>query len=309
MDQNPSTFNFTEAKKMITSPLALDTFLKGQTYKLIVDFICALQKSVEGKCRSDTPIPENNSCLKNFNKMIEKLDQVLKDTPPFDEPQRFGNKAYKLWYEKVETMYSDIISEIIDKEKHADLDKEIKNYFLDCFGSSKRLDYGTGHELNFLCILLILFITGYYKEEDFSAVVHHVFFPYIFLVRSLQKTYKLEPAGAHGVWGLDEYHFLPFLFGASELIGNQNIPPSAIHDDRLIDEYENQYMYLSCVKYVKQVKRGAPFSEHSPMLETISNVPNWDKVSKGLVKMYQDEVMKKFVVVQHFYFGSILKYN
>ncbi len=29
MDQNPSTFNFTEAKKMITSPLALDTFLKS----------------------------------------------------------------------------------------------------------------------------------------------------------------------------------------------------------------------------------------------------------------------------------------
>jgi serine/threonine-protein phosphatase 2A activator len=43
------------------------------------------------------------------------------------------------------------------------------------------------------------------------------------------------------------------------------------------------------------------------MLETISNVPNWGKVAKGLPKMYVDEVLKKFVVMQHFYFGNTLK--
>ena len=302
-------YKFVVAEKKITSPELLEKFTKSNTYKLIMEFIKALQISVTKKKKSDVP-KSTNECVIGFNSLFEQLKKILDDTPPYNVNQRFGNKAFREWYEKVEKVYEELIlSTILKSKPNKNLCLELKSYFLDCFGSGMRIDYGTGHELNFLCILLILFQTKYYTEQDFPAIVLQVFFDYILFVRKIQRTYNLEPAGAHGVWGLDEYHFLPFLFGAAQLIHHPDLLPSSIHDDGIVRDNENEFMYMSCIKYVKTVKSGGSFSEFAPMLDSISGVPNWEKVAKGLVKMYEDEVLKKFVVVQHFYFGSVLPFN
>ncbi|VDP25654.1 unnamed protein product [Schistosoma mattheei] len=41
----------------------------------------------------------------------------------------------------------------------------------------------------------------------------------------------------------------------------------------------------------------------------ISEVPKWEKVNSGLIKMYKGEVLEKFPVVQHFLFGSLLSFD
>ena len=68
-------------------------------------------------------------------------------------------------------------------------------------------------------------------------------------------------------------------------------------------------LYFSAIGFIYDVKKG-PFWEHSPMLYDISGVrAGWAKINKGMIKMYMAEVLSKFPVVQHFYFGSLFSWD
>ena len=97
------------------------------------------------------------------------------------------------------------------------------------------------------------------SPSDHKSLVIQVFWRYITVMRLLQSTYWLEPAGSHGVWGLDDYHFLPFLFGSAQLRGHKYIRPRAIHDPEMVDEYAKDYMYFACIKFINSVCHLFPF--------------------------------------------------
>jgi serine/threonine-protein phosphatase 2A activator len=58
------------------------------------------------------------------------------------------------------------------------------------------------------------------------------------------------------------------------------------------------------------MKKG-PFGEHSPYLNDISGVPHqlWEKINNGMLRMYKDEVLNKFVVIQHTPFGTLFPFE
>ena len=56
-----------------------------------------------------------------------------------------------------------------------DLNEEIKIYFLNSFGDSTRLDYGTGHELCFIFFLLSCNKLNIFKNDQHSCLVLKVF--------------------------------------------------------------------------------------------------------------------------------------
>ena len=97
----------------------------------------------------------------------------------------------------------------------------IKPYLLTSFGSFTRLDYGTGHETSFALFLLCLTLTRFLQPvpEEERDIVFGVFIRYLKLCWRLQDVYQLEPAGSHGVWGLDDYAFLGYIFGSGQLRG------------------------------------------------------------------------------------------
>lgn len=106
------------------------------------------------------------------------------------------------------------------------------------------------------------------------------------LMRTLQETYWLEPAGSQGVWGLDDYHFLPFLWGSAQLIDHKFVRPRAIRTEDIVESLAHDYFYLACIQFINKVKTGS-LVEHSPMLVDISGVKTWAKVNEGMIKMYR----------------------
>lgn len=298
--------------KKITTPPHLVAFQTSQTKQNILGFFLALQQAVYNSRRSETPDNPNTTPVVE---LLEKISQWVDETPPITQPQRYGNKAFATLQRRVESEGKNLIIDLLRTkpigqqliDKHAE--DELNTYLCNSFGDPIRIDYGTGHELNFMALLLCLISLNYLETNDFKSIIHHIFWKYMRVMRKIQTTYKLEPAGSHGVWGLDDYHFLPFFFGASELCGHPRYTPNSIHDDNILSRESNEYLYFHCIEYIKQVKSSGHFGEHSPMLNDISAVPNWEKVSTGLVKMYQNEVMNKFPVMKHFFFGSIISFN
>lgn len=83
------------------------------------------------------------------------LDTVLSiahATPPVDNKQsRFGNPAFKPFYDKVGEASAELHARIPGLPAAAV--PEVEVYFTEAWGNKQRVDYGSGMELNFLCWL------------------------------------------------------------------------------------------------------------------------------------------------------------
>lgn len=114
------------------------------------------------------------------------------------------------------------------------------------------------------------------------------------LVRRLIKAYTLEPAGSHGVWGLDDHSFIPYIFGSAQyapaISDSSELPsegscqdapnPADVAKALTVERERNKNMYFGAIGFIYDVKKG-PFWEHSPMLFDISGVPKgWAKINK-----------------------------
>ena len=291
------------------------------------------------------------------------------------------------------------------KSNEEEIIEELRAYLHDAFGHPIRIDYGTGHESSFVVFLLALckigcFVWGFdvkNKMPDASSSDEHfcsnissdrqihstpspsaisraslsLLHAYLNVTRGLQRDYMLEPAGSHGVWGLDDYHCIPFYVGSCQLVAreqwqqhqlkektpsdrtmttdskvgkqesdgdiaptNQYIPekvlpdpkvtslsksshddnmehwdPSIIRNRQALEAHRQTYLYFGCIHFIQQIKPNVPFFESSPMLNDISSLGNWTKVSSGLLRLYEGEVLDKLPVVQHFVFGKIFSAN
>ncbi|KIW04461.1 uncharacterized protein PV09_04724 [Verruconis gallopava] len=279
------------------------------------------------------------SAVKRLQQLLRDLENIIQQAPPDPGPRRFGNASFRTWYKHVEQNLDTLMDKYLPEQvlgfrtANEILPKdELKAYLLGSFGSAQRLDYGTGHELSFIAFLGCIWKLGGFTSEKVTdgpfgtnerQIVLGVIEPYLRLIRKLILTYTLEPAGSHGVWGLDDHSFVPYVFGSAQLSppiaspaeiqqegSVHNAPrPGDVTKQSVVERERNSNMYFSAIGFIYDVKKG-PFWEHSPMLFDISGVTaGWAKINKGMIKMYNAEVLSKFPVVQHFPFGSLFRWE
>ncbi|KAJ5669489.1 Serine/threonine-protein phosphatase 2A activator 1 [Penicillium macrosclerotiorum] len=336
---------FIAPKKRIHESQDVSVFLISKAYADIMTFILQLNRSMFPESLADGSAqtwPLNSDAVqfsapvRQLQRLLSKVEDIINEVPPDTGPRRFGNISFRKWHEVLEDRASDLLRECLSiellttpsaTEDDVTAESELKAYFLGSWGSGQRLDYGTGHELSFLAFLGAIWkLNGFPKSEfgvEERAIVLGVIEPYLELVRTLIKTYTLEPAGSHGVWGLDDHSFIPYVLGSAQLSpaisvtdltpeegSLPNAPdPGGVAKHNVVEREREMNLYFSAIGFIYDVKKG-PFWEHSPMLYDISGIrAGWGKINKGMVKMYNAEVLSKFPVVQHFPFGSLFSFD
>ncbi|ANB11059.1 peptidylprolyl isomerase RRD1 [Sugiyamaella lignohabitans] len=328
---HPSSYS-TPGKK-IHDQSDLIYFQQSIAYNRIQNLITSISQAVIQKFPADINSSSIHPVFKSIIEILQTLSKWCDEIEPVIGPRRFGNIAFRQWHTVLENRsgqllteklaeplaFSTIGDEMSDKvsAENSPL-TELIPYFQGSFGSKQRLDFGTGHELSFLAFIGGLILLGVIDQPSGEDILL-VFETYFEVIRKLVLRYTLEPAGSHGVWGLDDHFHLPYILGSAQLVDPQSngIPkpssiiskdvptPRSVLDKASVSKYARTNLYFKAIDFVYQVKRG-PFYEHSPILYDITGVPTWNKIYRGMIKMYNAEVLGKFPVVQHFIFGSAL---
>lgn len=281
--------------------------LKGDFLDKYDDVGIPVFSSSTGPPAADAPVVNGN--YEGVIKILQELENILQRHPPVEGPRRFGNLACRDWHDELKASASDLLLRFLIIPESIDtrgFKVEAQTYLCNSFGSQTRLDYGTGHELSFLAFLGGLIRLKIIPANEISGQQMLLLWVHYYqLVRRLITEYNLEPAGSHGVWGLDDHFHLIYIFGAAQFVDNKLAPPvSQVTATRTIHQFESRNLYVNAIAFIHKIKKG-PFQEHSPILNDIhGSVILWSKVLQGLLKMYDVEVFSKVPVMQHFFFGT-----
>lgn len=78
-------------------------------------FILALNEAVQGKALDAECAysPLVNSVVQ----MLKKFDDWVTEIPPTEQPQRFGNRSFRTWHERLQQVRHAVLSDVERKKK------------------------------------------------------------------------------------------------------------------------------------------------------------------------------------------------
>lgn len=194
---------FLKPIKRICEGYDVPEFLTSRAYRDIGLFVmqlnmsmCPRKDSSSAQVRTwqlDLSVPSSEP-VRKLQELLQSVDAIIEEAPPDTGPRRFGNISFRKWHEILESRVRDLLKTYLpadvlgfgSRSQGISALDEIVPYFLGSFGSSQRLDYGTGHELSFLAFLGCIWKLGGFSEgytQDGSlerSLVMGVIEPYVF---------------------------------------------------------------------------------------------------------------------------------
>ncbi|TNJ27908.1 putative Phosphotyrosyl phosphatase activator protein [Giardia muris] len=301
----PETF-VTPEKTILNRRFQMDRFRHSVVFYIISQFITMISQSIEGLSFDAAPEP-SPACAKLLG-ILEKVEEIFKETPPVTRDVRYGNPSFRTFIGKLRERCTDWHRDALP-EAYQEATIEIDVYFLDMFGSEQRLDYGTGHELNFVCwVFSFARLQVLESKEDMINIGLRLAPTYLRIVQNIQNIYTLEPAGSHGAWSVDDYNMLPFVWGSAQLFNKRFHPIDIFNEEKVEQHLDNLYNMM--IHNIFLVKTG-DLRVTSPFISEIHMAAdtNWQKIHSGMYRHYQNEVLCKWPIMQHFWFGSIIPFE
>jgi len=299
----------------------VEKFKDSAAYETIMSYIRDIDRKIQEneiagdtERRYDLGAPDVEAREeKGIVAFLQAVSGIVKEVPVEKEDQRYGNKGFVNFVERIKKEGENLIKKFLfsEKDKGAKKTEVLQTYLQASFGNQTRIDYGTGHELSFFCFLIVLHKMQPETMKDFFVALEQ----YFAIVRVLILKYKLEPAGSHGVWGLDDYQLLPLLFGTSQFCRRSDIMFHSLFEKknrnlcyskalRFIHVHKtypsSKYTFEQKIEEYNTVDiEEEPFAVHSPRIYALKVVPVM-RMNKGMIKMYESVVLSKWVVIQHF---------
>lgn len=194
---------FVKPIKRIHEGHDVPSFLTSQAYRDIGIFVMQLNIAI---CPRKLPTPGQSQTwqlhsditlsdpVRKLQDLLRSIDAIIEEAPPDTGPRRFGNVSFRKWYEILESRISSLLethlpTSVLEFKTPSGVSvlDELTPYLMGGFGSSQRLDYGTGHELSFLAFLGCIWKLGGFTTsptldgELERSIVLGVIEPYVLL--------------------------------------------------------------------------------------------------------------------------------
>uniref|UniRef100_A0A2N9EKV2 Serine/threonine-protein phosphatase 2A activator n=1 Tax=Fagus sylvatica TaxID=28930 RepID=A0A2N9EKV2_FAGSY len=299
----------------------LSNFLNSDSYNQFVSFLSSLNSAVKGISLDHHDHDHDHHHAQQSPKIIKDIMSVFSaniDLPSDDQLilmhstgasnnlHSFHSFQFKLQKILRKLMLDVVVVVVVVGAE--ELIGELSEYFFRSFGDtiSSPLPlpaYSVEHELHFLAWTFCLSKIGIINDGDYIPLVSIVFVKYFHIIKKIMTTFKVQHSDGDGD-SYPAYPHLPFLWGSSSLIGNDQVKPATLQEDDY-DYDKDKYLFFPSAADAKA--RGAE-AVLNFMIKLGLDTITWQEVNEGIFKDYTENIMGDMSIMNHFLTGSIIHF-